>query len=66
MRLAALRFKVVVLYQPVFEMQSRRVIGGEALLYWYHPKHGRITASTFIPVAEENGLMESLGEWVLI
>jgi diguanylate cyclase (GGDEF)-like protein/PAS domain S-box-containing protein len=66
LRQAAERDQLVVLYQPVVELQSRRVIGAEALVYWDHPKHGRITPATFIPVAEENGLMESLGEWVLI
>ena len=34
-------------------------------MYWNHPQHGRITPATFIPVAEEHGLIESLGEWVL-
>jgi diguanylate cyclase (GGDEF)-like protein/PAS domain S-box-containing protein len=65
LRQAVERNQLVLLYQPVVELQSRRVIGAEALVYWDHPKYGRITPSTFIPVAEENGLIESLGEWVL-
>jgi diguanylate cyclase (GGDEF)-like protein/PAS domain S-box-containing protein len=57
--------QLVLLYQPVIELRSRRVVGAEALVYWDHPQHGRITPATFIPVAEESGLIESLGEWVL-
>ncbi|HZX78453.1 EAL domain-containing protein [Lysobacter sp.] len=57
--------QLVLLYQPVVELRTRQVVGAEALVYWDHPRHGRITPSTFIPVAEEHGLIESLGEWVL-
>lgn len=65
LRQAVEREQLVLLYQPMVELQSQRVIGVEALVYWDHPIHGRITPATFIPVAEENGLIESLGEWVL-
>lgn len=57
--------QLVLLYQPIIELRNRRIIGAEALVYWDHPRHGRITPATFIPVAEEHGLIESLGEWVL-
>ncbi len=57
--------QLILLYQPMIELRSRRIVGAEALVYWDHPRHGRITPSTFIPVAEEHGLIESLGEWVL-
>lgn len=57
--------QLTLLYQPILELRTRRIIGAEALVYWDHPQHGRITPSTFIPVAEEHGLIESLGEWVL-
>jgi diguanylate cyclase (GGDEF)-like protein/PAS domain S-box-containing protein len=57
--------QLVLLYQPVIELRSRRVVGAEALVYWDHPQLGRITPATFIPVAEESGLIESMGEWVL-
>ncbi|MDI9237311.1 EAL domain-containing protein [Lysobacter sp. LF1] len=57
--------QLALLYQPIIELRTRRIIGAEALVYWNHPQHGRITPATFIPVAEEHGLIESLGEWVL-
>lgn len=52
-------------YQPLVDLRTRGIIGAEALVYWEHPQHGLITPTTFIPVAEENGLIEALGEWVL-
>jgi diguanylate cyclase (GGDEF)-like protein/PAS domain S-box-containing protein len=52
-------------YQPLVDMLTRDIVGAEALVYWDHPEHGQITPTTFIPVAEENGLIEALGEWVL-
>ena len=52
-------------YQPLVDLRTRGIIGAEALVYWEHPEHGLITPTTFIPVAEENGLIETLGEWVL-
>ncbi len=52
-------------YQPQIEARSGTVCGAEALLRWRHPKRGFISPAEFIPVAEENGLIEKLGEWVL-
>lgn len=65
LRLAQELGQLVLLYQPIIELRTRAVVGAEALVYWDHPRHGRITPATFIPVAEEHGLIESLGEWVL-
>jgi diguanylate cyclase (GGDEF)-like protein len=52
-------------YQPVVDLQSERVSGCEALLRWRHPGRGMISPADFIPVAEETGLINQLGEWVL-
>lgn len=52
-------------YQPIFEMPNRRLIGVEALLRWNHPEKGMILPGRFIEVAEETGLIEEIGSWVL-
>ena len=52
-------------YQVQASIQSREVTGYEALLRWEHPVRGNIPPSDFIPVAEENGLILQLGEWVM-
>lgn len=52
-------------YQPQVDMQSGKAIGMEALVRWNHPQRGFIPPSDFIPVAEEAGLIDRLGEWVM-
>ncbi len=54
-----------VYYQPQVNCQTREIIGVEALLRWHHPSEGMISPGVFIPIAEQTGLISSIGEWVL-
>jgi len=52
-------------YQPKIDLRTRSIVGAEALIRWMHPTRGTVSPAQFIPMAEECGLMLSIGAWVL-
>ncbi|OKO85875.1 diguanylate cyclase [Bradyrhizobium sp. NAS80.1] len=52
-------------YQPLVDLRSNEVSGCEALLRWRHPERGMVSPAEFIPIAEDTGLINELGDWVL-
>jgi EAL domain-containing protein (putative c-di-GMP-specific phosphodiesterase class I) len=65
LRSAIDREELRLFYQPVFDVESRTLLAAEALLRWQHPSLGLVTPAEFIGVAEETGLIVSVGLWAM-
>lgn len=64
LRHAVERNELTVSYQPVADLVSNQIISAEALLRWQHPTYGFVSPTKFIPIAEEAGLIQMVGDWV--
>jgi diguanylate cyclase (GGDEF)-like protein len=65
MRMALSQNELEVHFQPIYSMREQKLLGVEALLRWQHPQRGLVLPSDFISVAEETGLIEEIGMWVM-
>ena len=66
LRKAESKGELELYYQPQVDLASGAIIGAEALIRWNHKERGLVSPDKFIPVAEESGIIVSMGEWVLL
>ena len=65
LRSALINNELFMYYQPIYQLHPRKLMGMEALMRWKSPKFGLVLPEVFIPIAEERGLITSLGEWAI-
>src|SRR4029078_7729200 len=65
LRVAMEKGQLRVVFQPCVDSSSEAVTGFEALIRWDHPEHGPVSPADFIPIAEEIGMINEIGDWVL-
>jgi len=65
MHFALARGELSLHYQPQLSLQDGHIVGAEALLRWQHPELGSLSPAEFIPIAEDNGQLLAIGEWVM-
>ncbi|MET3455346.1 EAL domain-containing protein [Pseudomonas kilonensis] len=65
LRRAIERNELSLSFQPKISLVDNRLVGAEALIRWYHPTFGDVPPEHFIPLAEENGMILQIGDWVL-
>jgi len=66
LREAMVKRQFRVYYQPILQLETKRIVGFEALLRWQHPEQGLISPFKFIEAAEDTGLLVSTGQWVIL
>ncbi|MGH8548904.1 MAG: putative bifunctional diguanylate cyclase/phosphodiesterase, partial [Methylococcales bacterium] len=66
LRRAVQNNELTLYYQPKVDLRSSRVVGAEALIRWKHPRRGFLPPNSFIPIAEETGLINEIGAWCMI
>ncbi len=65
LKFALERKEMILRYQPIYDITTNKIVGLEALASWDHPKFGYVSPKIFIPIAEETGLIITIGNWVL-
>src|SRR3954469_9076060 len=65
LRRALEKEELFLVYQPRIDIATRQVVGAEALLRWRHPKYGVLAPESFLPLADDSGLLVPMGGWVL-
>lgn len=63
LKFAVNRQELFLTYQPIYHLATKKIVGMEALICWEHPKLGLISPNIFIPLAEDNGIIDAIGKW---